>query len=129
MDTVANMLTILVNAQRVGKERVAIPHTRFKEQLANILKAKGAIARVRVQGETKPRLIITLSYKGGRNGLYSTRRLSRPGRRVYTTYDQLPYTGGRPGFYVVSTSQGLLDEQAARARKLGGELICAVWQA
>lgn len=128
MDPVADMLTTLVGAQRVGKERVAVPYSRFKEQLAGLLQKKEAVAAARVQEGSRPKLIITLAYRDGKPKVRCARRLSRPGRRRYVTKEKLPWASGRPGFYVVSTSAGLMDEVEARRRGLGGELVCEVWQ-
>ncbi len=129
MDNVANMLTTIVNAQRVGKERAVVSSTVFKERLARFLQEKGAIAKVRIQETDKGKLIMSLSYDKGRPKIVEAKRISRPGGRSYVGYANLPYRGKRPGFYVVSTSEGLMDEQEARKKKLGGELICAVWEA
>jgi len=126
MDTVANMFTTLINAQRVGRERVAVPHSRFKEQLAHLLRDKGVVSRVRLQEGVKPKLVITLLYDDGVPKVGEYRRLSKPGRRLYVTHDTLPHRGGRPGFYVISTSRGLMDEVTARHDKIGGELICEI---
>lgn len=128
MDPVADMLTTLVTAQRVGKERVAVPYSRFKEQLAGLLQKKEAVAAARVQEGSRPKLVITLAYRDGEPKVRRARRLSRPGRRRYVTKEKLPWTSGEPGFYVVSTSAGLMDEVEARRRGLGGELVCEVWQ-
>jgi len=129
MDRVGDMITTIVNAQRVGKERVAVPFTVFHERLASFLQKKGAVAKVRTQKRDKGKLILTLLYEGERPKILEGRRLSRPGGRVYVGYKELPYRGGRPGFYVVSTPDGLMDEEEARKKKVGGELICAIWEA
>lgn len=128
MDPVANMLTSLVTAQRMGKERVAVPYSRFKEKLASLLKEKKVIAAMRVQEGAKPKIVITLAYEKDEPMIRVVRRLSSPGQRRYVTKGELPWAGGRPGFYVVSTSSGLMDEAEARQRGLGGELVCEVWQ-
>ena len=116
MDTVGDMLNTLVNAQRVGKERMAVPHSRFKEQLARLLQEKGIVADVRVQSETKPKLVITLGYDGGQPRVRQAVRLSKPGRRLYVKHDEIPWGTKGSSTFIVSTPQGLM----GRARCAGG---------
>lgn len=129
MDSVANMLTSLMNAQRVGKARVAVPYSRFKEDLANVLHGKGLIASVRVQEGPIQQLLITLAYDQttGEGRLQGVRRISTPGRRQYAKRWDLPHPVQAQGAVVVSTSQGLMDDAKARQNGLGGELVCEVW--
>jgi small subunit ribosomal protein S8 len=126
MDTVADMLNGLVNAQQVGKERFAVPHSRFKEQLARLLQEKGIVADVRVQSGPHPKLIITLAYDAGQPRVRAVKRLSRPGRRLYVKTDEIPWGTKDVSTFIVSTPQGLMDDRGARAAGLGGELICEV---
>jgi len=127
MDVVANMLTTILNAQRVNKERVALRYSKFKESLARMLQERGLISAVRIQGEgAKAKLILTLAYENKEAKIQDLRRVSKPGLRRYADHSELPYMGGRPGFFVVSTSQGLMDHEQARKEKVGGELICEV---
>ncbi len=128
MDPVADMLTSIVTAQRAGKERIAVPYSRFKQRLALLLQEKKMISKIRVQEGVKPKLIMTLAYEQGRPKIRQVKRLSRPGRRLYAAREDLPWPGGRPGFYVVSTSRGLMDVKTARSQGVGGELVCAVWE-
>lgn len=129
MDTIGNMFAVLVNAQRAGRQRVVIRHSLFKEQLAKLLQTKGFVAKVRVQSDIKPKLVITmLTDDLGQPKITSAQRLSKPGKRSYIKNGQIPYTGNRPGIYIVSTSQGLMDQKEARAKGLGGELIGVIWQ-
>ena len=127
MDVIANMLVTLVNAQKVGKERVVVPYSLFKESLVGVLQKKGVVHKFKVKAGDKPKLVIALDYDEKRLKIGEIKRVSKPGRRIYVTYKELPYCGGRPGFYVLSTSSGLMDEREAKQRKLGGELICVVW--
>lgn len=127
MDPIANMLTSLLNAQRVAKKRVAIPYSRFKASLLALLQTKGLVAKVRLQEGAHPKLIVSLAYDASRPRLHGARRVSTPGRRIYVTARKIPYVYDGAGVAVISTSQGLLDDQQARRRKLGGELVCTVW--
>jgi len=129
MDSIANMLTSLLNAQRVGKTRVAVPYSRFKEQLALLLQKRGLVATVRVGDEPRPELVITLAYdkESGEPVLQGVKRLSTPGRRQYANTRQLPYPVQVQGAIVVSTAQGLMVDAEARKLGIGGELVCEVW--
>lgn len=127
MDTVADLLTCLVNAQRVSKERFAVPYSRYKEQLVNLLREKGVVRAVRVQRTARPKLVVTLAVDKNRVGTARrARRVSKPGRRQYVGRHAIPWQAGHAGFYILSTSQGLLDGETARQRGLGGEIICEI---
>lgn len=127
MDTIADMLTGLLNAQRVGKKRVIVPYSHFKEDLAKLLQQKKMVAKVRTEAGSLPTLVITLAYDAERPRLHGMKRLSTPGRRWYVGQQDIPYITRGSGMIVVSTSQGLMDSKAARKAKMGGELICEIW--
>src|SRR3989344_3502755 len=116
MDTIGDMLTKLLNAQRVGKERVAVPYSRFKEQLALLLQAQGVVASVRVQEGGVAKLIVTLAYdQAGASPLRHIARLSKPGRRLYVQREEIPFGQASTKIFILSTPQGLMEGQAARA--------------
>lgn len=127
MDTIGNMLTSLVNAQRVKKERVLIPYSRVHESLLKLLEARGRIGHVSRKEGTAGKLLVTLKYDDGKPSIRGVRRLSKPGGRHYVGTGGLPYPTHGNAFYVVSTSQGLMDQMRARREKLGGELMCEIW--
>lgn len=128
MDPIADMITSLVNGQRAGKKRVAIPYSRFKKSLLDMLIKKEMVAHVRVQEGVKAKLIVTLIYnEDGQPRIRGVRRLSKPGRRLYAGSNEMPFAYNGIGFVIVSTPQGLIDESQARREKIGGELICAIW--
>lgn len=128
MDTVANMLTTIVNAQRVGKERVAIPYSRFSKELLEFLQKKGVLAKVRVQESPRAKLVVTLAYdEEERPKISGVKRISAPGRRSYIKHSAIPFTYQGYGFLVLSTPEGLMDDSQARKKGVGGELICAIW--
>lgn len=127
MDPIADMLTTLLNAQRVGKKRVAVPYSTFKKSLLEFLQQKGMIASFRVQDSAIQKLIVTLKYEDEQPAIHGVRRFSKPGSRYYASSTDIPYTYQGIGFVVVSTSAGLKDEKQARKEKIGGELICAIW--
>jgi small subunit ribosomal protein S8 len=127
MDTIANMLTSLLNAQKVGKPRIYVPYSRFSEALAHLLRDKGYVAKVDVKEEMPKRLVITLLYKEGKPVLTHVRRLSKLGRRRYVKHTEIPYAADGYGLVLLSTSQGVMDDSKARKEALGGELICEIW--
>ena len=127
MDPIANMLTTILNAQRVGKKRVAVPYSRHKKEILDFLQGKGYIAKVRVQESPRAKLVITLAYDEEQPRLHGVKRLSKPGQRYYAKYNQIPYTYANIGEIVISTSTGMMTDREARKKKIGGELICAVW--
>lgn len=128
MDTIANMLTAITNAQAVGKQRVAVPHSRFKESLANLLQQKRLVSAVRIQAGPQPKLILTLNYQDdGRPAITGAKRLSTPGQRRYASRQDIPYALDSAGIIVVSTPQGLMDDRQARRQGIGGELVCEIW--
>ncbi len=128
MDTVGNILTILLNGQRVGKKRVAVPYSRFAERFLAYLKEQDLIGDTRLQESPKSKLIVSLSYDdAGKGRISGSERISRPGRRVYAGSDFLPYTRQEKGMIIVSTSEGIMSEKRARGKGIGGELICAIW--
>lgn len=128
MDSVANMLVILLNGQRVEKERVVVPFSRFSKSFLEYLKLQSLIGDVRVQEGAIPALLVSLAYTDSKEPkIQGARRISKPGRRVYVGKEKLPYTNQEKGMIIVSTSEGLMDEKHARGKGLGGELICAIW--
>ncbi|MEX1112191.1 MAG: 30S ribosomal protein S8 [Candidatus Andersenbacteria bacterium] len=127
MDTVANVLTSLVNAQRAGKKRAAVPYSKFSHSLLQMLKEKGYIANVRLQESPRAKLVVTLDYDGRTPKITAVKRLSTPGRRWYASHDEIPFDYQGYGMVIISTSEGLMDETKARKQKKGGELICAIW--
>ena len=113
----------------VSKPSVSIPHSNFKLELAKLLKNEGYVSDVKVSVEGVKKLIdIDMKYSDeGMSVISGMKRLSKPGQRVYSSFDKLPRNNGGLGTVIVSTSRGLLSDSEARKRKLGGELICEVW--
>jgi len=127
MDIIGNLLTSLINAQRVGKKRMVIPYSRLSEALVTFLQQKGLVAKVRVKNEERRELVVTLAYEGKEPRVHGVRRLSRPGQRRYAGKGAIPYSYDGVGMIVISTSQGLRDDKTARKEGMGGELLCEVW--
>lgn len=128
-DPIADMLTRIRNGVQVYKESVDVPASKFKEQIASILVKEGFLKGVeRIEVEGKPFLRLTLKYGPRREQVIQhIRRVSRPGRRVYVTAENVPNVRRGLGLAIVSTSKGLLPDREARKLGVGGEVICEVW--
>jgi len=130
-DPISDMLARIRNAALARHELTRLPASRVKHSIANLLKAEGYVSDVREEewGPEKHRtLTIVLKYVGDREcAFHGIRRVSRPGRRVYVRYDQIPRVLSGLGVSILSTSQGVMTDKEARRRKVGGELICEVW--
>jgi len=128
-DPIADMLTRIRNAVAVGHERVAMPSSKMKVGIAQILADEGFIDRFEVsQNGHARKLELVLRYGDRRRpAIVGIKRVSRPGHRVYRGALELPRVQGGIGVAVVSTSQGLLPDREARRRRLGGEIVCEVW--
>ncbi len=128
-DPISDMLTRLRNAVTVGHERVSMPASNLKVNIAQILVDEGYIDRYEVNGNGHRKdLELVLRYGERRQpALQGIKRVSRPGHRVYRGASELPRVQGGLGVAVVSTSQGLMPDREARRRRLGGEILCEVW--
>jgi len=128
-DPIADMLTRIRNANQVRHANVTMPGSKMKEGVARILMQEGFIDSFDVKDDG-PGTALTISLKYGpkrEQVIKGIKRISSPGRRVYSKASELPRAQGGLGVVVVSTSQGLLPDREARRRKLGGELVCEVW--
>ncbi len=126
-DPIADMLTRIRNAQAVGKGTVQIPASKLKRAIARVLLEEGYIAEVAddVQGG-HPSLRLGLKYYAGEGVISEIRRVSRPGVRIYRGSQDLPRVRDGYGIAIVSTSQGIMTDRAARAAGIGGEVLCVV---
>ncbi|MGH2378463.1 MAG: 30S ribosomal protein S8 [Candidatus Limnocylindria bacterium] len=123
-DPVGDMLTRLRNAVGARHEKVELPASRLKAEIARILQAEGYIAGYEKAGDD---LVVRLKYQGRLPVLTGVDRISRPGRRVYRQRDDMPRVMGGLGIAIVSTSAGLMTGTDARRRGLGGEILAWVW--
>jgi len=128
-DPIADFLTRLRNAARVGKDRCEVPASRLKLELAKILQEEGFIRTFKLLEEgPHPTLRLYLRYaQDGEPAIHDLERISRPGRRVYRGVEELPMVRGGIGVAVVSTSRGLMTDTHAREKRLGGEVMCRLW--
>jgi len=128
-DPIADMLTRIRNANTARMEKVDIPASRIKLEIAKILKEEGFIKGYKVMKDKKQGILrISLKY-GPTNERVITglKRVSKPGRRQYVGRGELPYVMGGLGMGIVSTSQGVKSDRACRRDGIGGEVICHVW--
>jgi len=126
-DPISDMLTRTRNASMALLPVVEIPHSRIKESIAGILKKEGYIADFSVEGKLPKKLTLKLKYQGKKGVIEGLRRISTPGLRRYVAATEIPRVRGGLGVAVVSTSEGLLSDNEARKRNIGGELLCYVW--
>ena len=126
-DPISDFLCRLRNASQALHPDVVIPHSRLKENLAQVLKREGYVAVVYVEGTGKKNIRLKLKYTGRKSVIEGLRRLSSPGRRVYAACGEIPKVRGGLGVVVLTTSAGVVTDREARKRNLGGELICSVW--
>lgn len=127
-DPIADMIIRIKNAVLASQESVTIPYSKMKEAIANVLRENNYIdsfevIEKKVQGDIK----INLLYRGKLSVINGVKRLSTPGRRLYTKSNNIPKALSGYGITIVSTSKGLMTDKDAKKSNLGGELICQIW--
>ena len=125
-DPISDMLTRIRNAQRANKVAVAMPSSKLKCAIAEVLKQEGYIEEYAVSADAKPILEIQLKYYAGRPVIEQIKRVSRPGLRVYKGSSDIPTVMNGLGGAIVSTSKGVMTDRKARSQGIGGELLCVV---
>lgn len=127
-DTVADMLTRVRNAQMANKATVDMPSSKLRKSIADLLVSEGYLnsAEVVESDSGKPTLSIELKYYEGKPVIETLKRYSRPGLRQYRGKDDIPSVKQGLGVTIVSTSQGIMSDRAARAAGIGGEIIAFV---
>ena len=129
-DPIADFLTRIRNAIMARQGDVMSPSSRVKVRLAELLKDEGYIAGFDVHDNFngQAEIVVRLRWpEPGTNAITGLRRRSRPGQRVYVGHDRIPKIRSGLGIAVLSTSQGLMTDRAARKAGVGGELLCEVW--
>ncbi len=129
MDPIADMLTRIRNANRIGMRRVRIKRSKVCLGVARVLKEEGYIADY-LSIDDGPQGVIEVDLKYGPQGekvILDVQRVSRPGRRVYTPVDQLQRVRDGLGIAVVSTNRGVLSDRQCRKQRVGGEVLCTIW--
>jgi len=128
-DPLGDMFTRIRNGSKAKFEKVDIPSSKMKREIAKILKEEGFIKNFKVvTDENQHEMIrIFLKYDASRKELIHIKRISRPGRRIYVGNDQIPSVMSGLGFSILSTPKGILTDKSARKATVGGEVLCQVW--
>nr|YP_009437926.1 ribosomal protein S8 [Tibetia liangshanensis]YP_010010803.1 ribosomal protein S8 [Tibetia himalaica]ATG33787.1 ribosomal protein S8 [Tibetia liangshanensis]QOI00422.1 ribosomal protein S8 [Tibetia himalaica] len=131
-DTIADIITLIRNADMSRKRTVQIPLTNISENIVKILLREGFVENVRKHRESnKYFLVLTLRYRRNRKGSYkpflNLKRISTPGLRIYSNYQRIPRILGGMGIVILSTSRGIMTDREARLERIGGEVLCYIW--
>ncbi|MDD5655768.1 MAG: 30S ribosomal protein S8 [Elusimicrobia bacterium] len=131
MDHIADLLTSIRNANLRQKDRVDIPHTKLKLEIVRILKEEGFIANYKTlfaNGSKRGLIRVFLKFSPEKEPVIrGIQRVSRPGLRIYRSYQDIPRARGGFAVTILSTSQGVLTNKQAKEKKVGGEILCQVW--
>ena len=126
-DPIGDMLARIKNAQVRNHSKVSLPSSKFKTKIADVLKAEGYIIDYKINNEKKPSIEINLKYNSGNPVINTIERISKPGRRIFSSASSMPKINNGLGIAIVSTPQGVMTDVDARKKKLGGEIICKVF--
>ena len=127
-DPIGDMLARLKNSQMRNHKKIEMPSSKFKEKIAEILKTEGYIIDYEVKSENnKSNLHINLKYSSGTPVINSIERISKPGRRIFSSAESLPKINNGLGIAIISTPKGVMTDVDARKQKIGGEIICKVF--
>ena len=127
-DPIGDMIARIKNSQMRNHKKVKLPSSKFKIKIAEVLKNEGYIINYEVLSEEeKPKLKIELKYNYGSPVISSIQRVSKPGRRIFSSAESLPKINNGLGIAIVSTPKGVMTDIDARKQKIGGEIICKVF--
>ena len=129
IDPIGDMITRIRNAQLRALNNVAIPNSKFRAKILDVLKQEGYIANYKISSdnEKKESLLVDLKYSNGLPVIKEIKRVSKPGRRIYAKADSIRKIQNGLGLAIVSTSKGIMSDTDARTKKIGGEIICRVF--
>ncbi len=127
-DPIGDMIARIKNASLRNYKKVDIPSSKFKVKIVDVLKNEGFIINYKVENnEGKGNLQIDLKYNSGNPVINSIQRVSKPGRRIFSSAESLPQVSNGLGIAIVSTPKGVMTDQEARKNQVGGEIICKVF--
>ena len=132
-DTIADMLTIIRNANQMRYEEVKVPSSKIKAEIARILKEEGFIKDFKIEKDEEKNsvqntIIITLKYTDKKERVINClKRISKPGLRVYAKNDEIPKVLNGLGIAIISTSKGIMTDKEARKQNIGGEVLAYIW--
>ncbi len=128
-DPIADMITRIRNAQLRTLNTVSIPNSKLRSRILDVLKEEGYISNYKIESDkgNNKFLLVDLKYNNGVPVIREISRVSKPGRRIYTKADSIPKIQNGLGIAIVSTSKGIMSDNNARLKKIGGEIICRVF--
>jgi small subunit ribosomal protein S8 len=126
-DPIGDMIARVKNAQARNHKKVELPSSNFKTKIADILKNEGFIKDFKINNDKKPTLSLELKYYSGNPVISAFERVSKPGRRIFSSAEGLPKINNGLGIAIVSTPKGVMTDIDARKQKVGGEIICKVF--
>ena len=128
-DPIGDMITRIRNAQLRALYKVKIPNSKFREKILSVLKQEGYISDYRLLSDEKNKnsLLVDLKYHNGLPVIKEIKRISKPGRRIYARAESIPKIKNGLGLAIVSTSIGIMSDNDARMKNVGGEIICRVF--
>ena len=127
-DPIGDMIARIKNAQLRNHKKVELPSSNFKVKILDILKSEGFIIDYKINKDTKkPIVMVDLKYHSGNPVISTIERISKPGRRIFSSAESLPKINNGLGIAIVSTPKGVMTDIDARKNKLGGEIICKVF--
>ena len=127
-DPISDMIARVKNAQARNHKKVELPSSNFKSKIADILKNEGFIKDFKIaEANKKPVLSLELKYHSGNPVISNFERVSKPGRRIFSSAGSLPKINNGLGIAIVSTPKGVMTDIDARKQKIGGEIICKVF--
>ena len=127
-DPIGDMIARVKNAQARNHKKVELPSSNFKSKIADILKNEGFIKDFKISGDEKKNILsLELKYHSGNPVISNFERVSKPGRRIFSSADSLPKINNGLGIAILSTPKGVMTDIDARKQKVGGEIICKVF--
>ena len=127
-DQVADLITRIRNAVNVGKNEILVPTSKLKTQVVEVLAKNGYLAGFEiVEGTPRGMLKVTINDAGANAKINEISKVSKPGRRIYSSADEIPTIKSGRGMVIVSTSKGLMTGREAKKNRLGGEILVKVW--
>ena len=126
-DPIGDMIARVKNAQARNHKKVELPSSNFKSKIADILKNEGFIKDFKINDDKKPTLSLELKYYSGNPVISAFERVSKPGRRIFSSAESLPKINNGLGIAIISTPKGVMTDIDARKQKVGGEIICKVF--
>ena len=129
IDPIGDMITRIRNAQLRTLNKVLIPNSKYRAKILDVLKQEGYISNYKVTKDKNNQqlILVDLKYNNGSPVIKEIKRISKPGRRIYAKAESIPKIQNGLGLAIVSTSMGVMSDNDARTKKIGGEIICRVF--